>query len=294
MPLARRPRTPQHVSADRCLEGNAKRTHGYLVEFFMLKLITEQPDWLAEQIPDPPWSPKRGRPPTDKRKIPAGTFRIQRQRGPVVGAVAAVRHRENGRPVVRLVDARRHLRADRAEHERARVRARRLQARRVLHRRKLAQGQGRRRRAGVDQSGKSVRILLLLGAKGLPVAVDGAPAHIHQSRRAQRMLGIMLPAGKLRHVIGDKVYNNDASDEAPAEQGIELIAPHRSNRRPENIPNTPVCCTGGSAAARSSGRLPGCSTSGDYAPAERGLPPCSGDSCIWLARFYLSFSQISG
>ena len=35
-------------------------------------------------------------------------------------------------------------------------------------------------------------------------------------------------------LIGDKAYDNDALDEKLAEQGIEMIAPHRSNRKEEN------------------------------------------------------------
>jgi transposase len=33
------------------------------------------------------------------------------------------------------------------------------------------------------------------------------------------------------HLIGDKAYDSDPLDARLAEQGIELIAPHRSNRK---------------------------------------------------------------
>jgi len=36
-------------------------------------------------------------------------------------------------------------------------------------------------------------------------------------------------------MIGDKAFDNDALDAQLAEQGVELIAPHRGNRKPENV-----------------------------------------------------------
>ena len=42
----------------------------------MLKLTDEQLDWLLERIPDPPRSPKGGRPPAEKRKVVQGIFWI--------------------------------------------------------------------------------------------------------------------------------------------------------------------------------------------------------------------------
>jgi transposase len=45
----------------------------------------------------------------------------------------------------------------------------------------------------------------------------------------------MLTAQTPQRVIGDKAYDCDQLDEALAERGIELIAPHRANRKPENV-----------------------------------------------------------
>ncbi len=36
-------------------------------------------------------------------------------------------------------------------------------------------------------------------------------------------------------IIGDKAYDSDKLDEAMAEQGIDMIAPHTSNRKIENM-----------------------------------------------------------
>jgi putative transposase len=39
-----------------------------------MRLTEEQPDWLAERVPDAPVSPKGGRPAMDKRKALRGIF----------------------------------------------------------------------------------------------------------------------------------------------------------------------------------------------------------------------------
>ena len=36
---------------------------------------------------------------------------------------------------------------------------------------------------------------------------------------------------KPENLIGDKGYDSDGLDEAMKKQGVEMIAPHRSNRR---------------------------------------------------------------
>jgi transposase len=37
-----------------------------------------------------------------------------------------------------------------------------------------------------------------------------------------------------QHLIGDKAYDSDGLDEEVAGMGVEMIAPHRKNRKPEN------------------------------------------------------------
>ena len=40
-----------------------------------------------------------------------------------------------------------------------------------------------------------------------------------------------MVAARPEHLIGDKAYDSDPLDARLAEQGIELIAPHRANRK---------------------------------------------------------------
>ncbi len=87
---------------------------------------------------------------------------------------------------------------------------------------------------GNTKVGKGVKIMVLVDARGLPVAVDTAPATRHESQLVQQMVDFMLPAETPERIIGDKAYDSDPLDEELAQDAIELIAPHRSNRRPEN------------------------------------------------------------
>jgi transposase len=45
----------------------------------------------------------------------------------------------------------------------------------------------------------------------------------------------MLTEDPPDRLIGDKAYDSDKLDEELAEYGIDVIAPHRSNRKPENV-----------------------------------------------------------
>ena len=50
----------------------------------------------------------------------------------------------------------------------------------------------------------------------------------------QQTLQLFEPDSQPQRLIGDKAYDCDALDETLAELGIEMIAPHRKNRLPEN------------------------------------------------------------
>ena len=51
----------------------------------------------------------------------------------------------------------------------------------------------------------------------------------------RRCFDFMLTATPPSRIIGDQACDNDALDARLAEQGVEPIAPHRDNRKPENV-----------------------------------------------------------
>jgi len=200
----------------------------------MLRLTDEQLNWLLERIPDPPKSPKGGRPAEDKRKVLRGIFWMLdngakwKDLPRRFGAKSTV-HRwftkwvRDGVFEAILRDA------GQCVEERDGFRLYEC----------FIDGTFSKARGGGDgigctKAGKGVKIMVLVDAKGLPVAVDTAPANPHESRLVQRLFDFMLPEEMPERVIGDKAYDSDKLADELAEEGIELIAPHRENRKPEN------------------------------------------------------------
>ena len=76
--------------------------------------------------------------------------------------------------------------------------------------------------------------MVLVDARGLPVAVDTMSASPHESTLVQHLFDFMLTEGTPERIIGDKAYDSDKLDQEMAMYNIQMIAPHRANRRPEN------------------------------------------------------------
>ena len=67
---------------------------------------------------------------------------------------------------------------------------------------------------------------------GLPIAIGVASASPHEVRRVEATLNRSFLGEAPVLLIGDKAYDSDALDERLRwERGIEMIAPHRRNRK---------------------------------------------------------------
>jgi transposase len=66
---------------------------------------------------------------------------------------------------------------------------------------------------------------------GLPLAMHLESAAPHEVTLVQPTLEQRLVTTKPQRVIGDKAYDSDRLDEALLEQNIEMIAPHKRNRK---------------------------------------------------------------
>lgn len=200
----------------------------------MLELTQKELDWICDRIPDPPRSPLGGRPPADKRKVVAGIFWILdngakwKDLPSRYGSKSTV-HRwfkkwvEAGifesllRDAGCLVEERKGFRVYECFIDAT-----------------FSKAKGGGDGIGCTKVGKGMKIMILVDARGLPVAVDTAPANRHESHLVQQMFDFMLPHEQPQRIIGDKAYDDDALDAALAQRGVEMIAPHRANRRPEN------------------------------------------------------------
>jgi len=199
-----------------------------------MRLTTEQLDWLATRVPDAPARPKGGRPALDKRKALRGIFWIldngakwkdlPRQFGCkssvhkyftlwVRSGVFEALMRDAGA----LVEERNGYRLYECFVDGT-----------------FSKAKGGGDGIGLTKAGKGVKIMVLVDARGLPIAVTTGSAGPHESKLVQGMFGFMLSRGTPERIIGDKAYDSDALDAQLAEQGVEMIAPHRRNRKPEN------------------------------------------------------------
>ena len=199
-----------------------------------MKLTDEQLDWLCERIPDRPKNPLGGRPPTDKRKVIRGIFWILdngakwKDLPREFGSKSAV-HRHFQRWVREGVFERIMYEAGALVEDRG---AYRLYE--CFIDGTFAKAKGGGDGIGCTKAGKGVKIMVLVDARGLPVAVDTTSASPHESRLVQQLFDWMLTEEVPERVIGDRAYDSDQLDEDLSAQGIEMIAPHRKNRRPEN------------------------------------------------------------
>ena len=63
------------------------------------------------------------------------------------------------------------------------------------------------------------------------VALSVGSASPHEVKLVEKTLEDRLVGEKPERLIGDRAYDSDPLDENLAEQGILLIAPHKSNRK---------------------------------------------------------------
>ena len=84
---------------------------------------------------------------------------------------------------------------------------------------------------GKTKRGKGSKIMAIADRTGLPVAIHVSSATPNEVTLVERTLEARFTTAQPKRLIGDKAYDSDALDERLRARGIELIAPHRSNRR---------------------------------------------------------------
>ena len=86
---------------------------------------------------------------------------------------------------------------------------------------------------GPTKRGKGVKIMGIVDRHGLPLAVCTHAANHHEVTLVQLTFGFYMIEAKPEKLIGDKAYDSDELDAQLRHEGVEMIAPHRSNRMPE-------------------------------------------------------------
>ena len=84
---------------------------------------------------------------------------------------------------------------------------------------------------GKTKRGKGTKLMAVADRAGFPLAVYAASASPHEVTLVGETLAQVFTAEQPARLIGDKAYDSDPLDEELREQGIEMIAPHKANRK---------------------------------------------------------------
>jgi len=84
---------------------------------------------------------------------------------------------------------------------------------------------------GKTKRGKGVKIMAIVDRHGLPLAASTHAANHHEVKLVQLSFDFYMIEAKPEKLIGDKAYDSDSLDEELREEGVEMIAPHKKNRR---------------------------------------------------------------
>src|SRR5579864_2469405 len=126
------------------------------------------------------------------------------------------------------------LRRDDSDHDCSCTQAqcsRRNRRLRSIYRREFRTREKRGRKVGKTKRGKGTKIMAVADRNGLPVSVCAESATPHEVTLAMSTLLEMVVPDAPQNLIGDNAYDSDRLDAELRFYGIELIAPHRRNRR---------------------------------------------------------------
>jgi len=84
---------------------------------------------------------------------------------------------------------------------------------------------------GKTKRGKGTKIMAFSDGSSVPLALHTESASPHEVSLVEATLASGFLREEPKRLIGDKAYDSDPLDEALLRQGIEMIAPHRNNRK---------------------------------------------------------------
>ena len=84
---------------------------------------------------------------------------------------------------------------------------------------------------GPTKRGKGMKIMAIVDRHGLPLSVSTHAANHHEVRLVQLCFDFYMIEAKPGTLIGDRAYDSDPLDDEFTQRRVEMVAPHRSNRR---------------------------------------------------------------
>ena len=199
--------------------------------------LTEE-QWAVIEHLFPELQPRedaRGRPPADTRAVLSGVLWVMRTGAPWADLPERYPPYQTCHRRFQLVGANGHATSGLGSTGRGSAKSGQTRPVGVLHRRDLCSREKRGAGVGKTKRGKRTKIMAVADRNGLPIAVHTESASPHEVTLLQAILEQSLLGKRPTRLIGDKAYDSDKLDAKLEEQGIELIAPHRSNR---TVPQT--------------------------------------------------------
>jgi transposase len=93
---------------------------------------------------------------------------------------------------------------------------------------------------GKTRRGKATKIMAIVDAQGLPLAVYIASGQRHEVKLVEETLARRFVDDVPQRLIGDMAYDSNQLDERLAADGVELIAPHNPTRRRKTQDGRPL------------------------------------------------------
>jgi transposase len=84
---------------------------------------------------------------------------------------------------------------------------------------------------GKTKRGKGTKLMAIADGSSLPISVHAASASPHELTLVGEALSERFIEECPSKLVGDRAYDSDPLDEALMAEGIEMIAPHRRNRK---------------------------------------------------------------
>ena len=84
---------------------------------------------------------------------------------------------------------------------------------------------------GPTRRGKGVKIRAIVDRHGLPLSVSPHAANHHEVTLVQLSFDFYMLEAKPEHLSGDRAYDSDGLDDNLKQDGVNMMAPHRSTRK---------------------------------------------------------------
>lgn len=84
---------------------------------------------------------------------------------------------------------------------------------------------------GKTKRGEGSKVMAIVTKKVRPLALKVASATPFETTLVEQTIKERVAKAKISRLVGDRAYDSDPLDKSLKRKGIELVAPHKRNRR---------------------------------------------------------------